>query len=77
MTITPGGSSAGRPPQKPKVHIIRAELLDSDGNSFEPPQYEFWVIDAATPPKVLAVFLSLLDAQKWILVNEYQLQPRR
>ncbi|WP_067707749.1 hypothetical protein [Erwinia sp. ErVv1] len=47
---------------KPSATIVRVEEIDENGKTYDPPQYEYWVIVKSSPPKVLSVAYSFDEA---------------
>ncbi|MET4058382.1 hypothetical protein ABIC12_004626 [Pantoea agglomerans] len=47
---------------KPPATIVRVEEIDENGKTYDPPQYEYWVIVKSSPPKVLSVAYSFDEA---------------
>lgn len=63
---------AGKPPQSKKAKVVRVESTDDSGESFEPPQFEYWVVSTALPPEVYSSgHLSFAEAMEWLLANNY------
>lgn len=77
MDMTLGTSSpAGSTSNKRTVRIVKVEFIDADGkSSYDPPKFEYWVVDTNSPPNVLAIFSTLQEAQKHVVKNGYHLVP--
>jgi hypothetical protein len=73
--MNPTSNAAGKFRSKPKLAIIRVEHLDADGESFTPPEYEFWVVVPGTPPVVKAVTQTYEEACKELERLENEPQP--
>lgn len=72
-----GKMAAGKPPasKKEPVQVVKVESLDTNGSSFSPNRYKYWVVDLNIPPNVIrGDFNSWEEAEKWVVASgEYEL----